>query len=92
LSDPFDPASEAGRVDFVAGEVHCLIAFALALAATHPNRAALRTQFEKAKEVAVAIAEPQMISESFLEGLEDVARRLNAALKGEGEFGGVPRN
>jgi hypothetical protein len=64
------------RTDFIAGQVHGLIAFALAIVATHPNPAALEEQLKTADLVATAKAGAEPVSEDFLDGMADVSWRL----------------
>jgi hypothetical protein len=85
LAAPDEDASEVDRLDYGLGEIHGLIAFAMSLAMTHPNRDALLANYESAKKVTGAIAEQQPVSELFLEGLEDVAKRLTRVLKSGGK-------
>ncbi len=72
---------EAHRVNFLAGQVHSLIGFALAVVNTHPDPANLQAHLEKADLAAVRVAGGPLVSDEFLKGMEDVAVRLRVSVE-----------
>jgi hypothetical protein len=82
---------EVRRVDFVAGQVHSLIGFALAVVNTHPDPANLQAHLEKADLAAVSIAGGQLVSDDFLKGMEDVAVRLRVSVESARQRRGAAR-
>lgn len=73
-------------VELVQGQVHALTAFALALAAAHPQRVTLRREFARAREAAIARTVAQPVSDNFFDGMNEVlellTRQLQRAEKG----------
>jgi hypothetical protein len=74
-------AEEAARSDFLAGEVHALLAFALAVARAHPNPAALLAQFLAAEQAGLARLETQLALDELVEGYQFVTDRLRVVLE-----------
>jgi hypothetical protein len=72
---------EARRIDFLAGQVHSLIGFALAMVNTHPDPAKLQKHLEAADLAAVSVAGGLLVSDDFLKGMEDVAVRLRVSVE-----------
>tara|TARA_R110001599_G_scaffold171353_1_gene362410 strand:- start:433828 stop:434196 length:369 start_codon:yes stop_codon:yes gene_type:complete len=64
------------RFEFVAGQVHGLIAGFLALIETHPTPDLLLQQLHKVHRAAEGRAIPTTISDDFLMGIDDVMLRL----------------
>lgn len=73
--------SEHDVSQYLAGQVHALTAFALAIAATHPDKNLLLSYFSRATESAMAQASATLVSDRFLEAIEDTSRKISAALK-----------
>ena len=82
---------EVRRVDFVAGQVHSLIGFALAMVNTHPDPTNLQAHLEKADLAAVSVAGGKFVSDDFLKGMEDVAVRLRVSVESARQRRGVAR-
>lgn len=68
------------RCAFLSGQVHALISFALATVETHPNKAALKHEFEMSSQVALARLENALTIDKAIEGFQDAAGRLLAQL------------
>jgi hypothetical protein len=75
-----DPTEETDRLDFVVGEVHALLAFALAFAKTHRS-AALAALFHTASQVALADLETRPATDGVVEGFQFAANMLRNALR-----------
>ena len=71
--------SDEKRLEFVAGQLHELLSFALAVINTHHDPANLEAHLKSADFAASARAGAQQVSDSFLEGMDDVAVRLRVA-------------
>ena len=68
--------ANAERTFFVAGQVHALVSFALALARTHPDRELLLRAFEKSSQEGLAKAEIALTSEQVIVGFQDTAAKI----------------
>jgi len=77
-------------VDFLAGQVHSLVGFALAVVNTHPDPANLQAHLESADVAATRIAGGAHVSNDFLKGMEDVATRLRASVESARSRKGTP--
>jgi hypothetical protein len=82
---------EEHRVNFLAGQVHSLIGFALAVINTHPDPANLQAHLETADVAAVSVAGGPLVSDEFLKGMEDVAVRLRVSVESARWRMGEPR-
>jgi hypothetical protein len=67
---------ESARLEFVAGQVHALLAFALAVIETHPSPALLEQHLGLAQQAGLARAESTLLPDDFLDGQRDVMDRL----------------
>lgn len=77
---PPDSADETDRLDFVVGEVHALLSFAMALATTHRS-AAFAAHFDAASQVALADLETRPAADGVIEGFQFAASSLRRALR-----------
>ena len=75
------PRDNDARLDFVAGQVHGLVAFALAIIHAHPDPTALMKYLKVADMVAEGIAGGSTVSDDFLKGVDDVSGRLESAVQ-----------
>jgi hypothetical protein len=69
--------SEIDRVDFLAGEIHALLSFVLAVAGTHPNRTLLKQHFEASSQVALAKIEMSEASDKTVSGFQYIAKEIS---------------
>lgn len=60
--------SEAERLDYLAGQVHALLAFACASIEAHPSPQILRQQFGRIEQIALSQVESRTVREAFLDG------------------------
>jgi len=82
---------EDTRTDYIAGQVHGLIAFALAVISSHHDPANLEAHLASVSFAAGARAGAEPVSEDFLEGMEDVAGRLRKIAEKARLRKGAPR-
>jgi hypothetical protein len=75
-------APEVQRVDFIAGEVHALLCFALAVSTAFSDRDLLCHQFEKTSQVGLAKLETSLVGDKTVAGFQDVCGRILGALQG----------
>ncbi len=66
------------NLDFIAGQVHALLAFALASVHAHPNLTLLSIHISRAEQGALGRTEATTVSDDFLDGEIDVFERLKA--------------
>ncbi len=64
------------RVAFMAGEIHALLCFALAVAESHPNRQTLKNEFEAASQSGLAKIETTLASDKTVAGFQEVSDRI----------------
>lgn len=62
--------------EFLAGRIHALLAFALALIETHPNLALLEQHLAAAEQAGLAVTEATLVPDKFLDGQRQVMERL----------------
>jgi hypothetical protein len=63
---------EIQRVDFLAGQVHGLLAFALTVINIHPDPANFQAQLEATDLSATGRIGAELVSDVFLEGMADI--------------------
>ena len=73
--------NEKEKLEFVAGQVHMLVGFLLAVIDVHPAVDELAGLFETFEQVTLANTEATLISECYLDGQLDISRRLKRRLK-----------
>ena len=73
---------ETENVQFIAGQVHALIGFCIAIINTHPSPAALSQHIEAVEHVTLAHVESTLVIEDFLDGVRNVFDRLKMAAAG----------
>jgi hypothetical protein len=66
------------KIDFLAGEVSALRAFALAVINSHPNLRLLRDEFERLSELQIGLSVPSTVTEQYLDGQRQAADVLRA--------------
>ena len=64
------------RWNYVAGQVHGLMALMLAVVRSHPNPAGFLREIELAQIAATARTEAEAVDDDFLEGLADALNRV----------------
>jgi hypothetical protein len=72
--------SEASRLEYLAGQVAALNAFAIALINAHPDLAALQAEYGRLAENQVALSSPEPVSEAYLNGQQQTAEPLLALI------------
>ena len=77
---PRRPA-EADRVDFLAGEVHALLCFALAMSEAFPDQNLLRELFEKASQTGLANLETTLVGDKTIAGFQYICERISVSLQ-----------
>jgi hypothetical protein len=70
---------DSENVQFLAGQVHALVGFGIAIINTHPSPAELSQHIEAAEHVTLARVESALVIEAFLEGVRNVFDRLKIA-------------
>jgi hypothetical protein len=71
---------ETENVQFLAGQVHALVGFCIAIINTHPSPAALSQHIEAVEHVTLAHVESTLVIEDFLDGVRNVFDRLKIAV------------
>lgn len=66
--------------DFLAGEIHALLTFALAAANAHPDRDLLASHFHRASQTGLAKTEALPVSDDVIAGFQFVATRIAGML------------
>lgn len=74
--------SERERADYLAGRIQAILAFALAAAATHPERDLLRVHFEISSQAMLAGIEVTLAGDKTVDGFQEVTERIFGALQG----------
>jgi hypothetical protein len=72
--------TETENVHFLAGQVHGLIGFCIAVINTHPSPANLSQHIEAVEHVTLARVESTLVIEDFLDGVRNVFDRLKTAV------------
>ena len=73
-------SSRSVRPDFIAGEVHALLVFALAAANAHPNRELLAAEFYSASQQGLAKTESLPVSDATVAGFQFVTTKIAGML------------
>ena len=71
--------TETENVHFLAGQVHALVGFCIAVINTYPSPADLRQHIEAVEQVTLARVESTLVIEDFVDGVRDVFDRLKTA-------------
>jgi len=71
---------ESENMQFLAGQVHALVGFGIAIINTHPSPAELSQHLEAAEHVTLAHVESTLVIEDFLDGVRNVFDRLKIAV------------
>jgi len=72
--------TETENVRFLAGQVHALVGFCIAVINTHPSPTELGLHVDAAEHVTLAHVESTLVLEDFLEGVRNVFDRLKTAV------------
>jgi hypothetical protein len=75
-----DDTRETENVRFVAGQVHALVGFCIAIINTHPSPAELSLHLDAVEHVTLARVESTLVIEDFLDGVRNVFDRLRMAV------------
>jgi hypothetical protein len=73
--------TESEKIEFLAGQIHALMGFALAVINTHPSPAQLSRHLDFAGEITLARAEGTLVSDHYVEGLQNVQDRLRRGVE-----------
>jgi hypothetical protein len=71
---------ESENVQFLAGQVHAIVGFCIAIINTHPSPAELSQHIGAAEHVTLAHVESTLVIEDFLDGVRNVFDRLKIAV------------
>jgi hypothetical protein len=72
--------TETENVRFLAGQMHALIGFCIAVINTHPSPADLSLHLDAVEHVTLAKVESTLVIEEFLDGVRNVFDRLRRAV------------
>jgi hypothetical protein len=75
-----DDTRETENVQFLAGQVHALVGFCIAIINNHPSPAQLGLHLDAVEHVTLAHVESTLVMEDFLDGVRNVFDRLKAAV------------
>jgi hypothetical protein len=75
-----DDAQETENVHFIAGQVHALVGFCVAVINSHPSPEMLGLHLDAVEHVTLAQVESTLVMEDFLQGTRNVFDRLRAAV------------
>src|SRR5215471_17337233 len=75
-----DDTQENENVHFIAGQVHALVGFCVAVINSHPSPEMLGLHLDAVEHVTLAHVESTLVMEDFLEGVRNVFDRLKAAV------------
>jgi hypothetical protein len=82
MSGDDDELAEVKRkIEFVAGQVHLLIGFLVAVIDTHPDPDDLARRFEKIEQITLARTEGVLVAEDYIDGELDISKRLKRAIE-----------
>ena len=73
--------TESEKIQFLGGQVHALIGFALAIIHTHPAPVRLPRHLDFVGQITLARAEGSLVSDEYLDGVQDVQNRLTHAVE-----------
>ncbi len=73
--------TDSEKIEFLAGRVHALLGFAMAVITSHPNPSLLAQHLEKIGEVNLARAEAEPVSDDYVDGVLDIKDRLKRAVE-----------
>ena len=68
------------RTFFLAGEMHALVSFALALAECHPDKELLKHEFAACSQSSLASLENSLTSDKALDGFHGVVAKIQTML------------
>jgi hypothetical protein len=72
---------ENRKLEFVGGQVHALMGFALAVIDTHPEPERLARAIDTFGQVTLARAEGVLVSDRYIDGIQDVMNRLKRGVE-----------
>jgi hypothetical protein len=75
-----DDTQESENVHYIAGQVHALVGFCVAVINSHPSPEMLGLHLDAVEHVTLAHVESTLVMEDFLEGVRNVFDRLKAAV------------
>jgi hypothetical protein len=72
--------TESENIRFLAGQVHALVGFCVAVINSHPSPAELGLHLDAVEHVTLAHVESTLVMEEFIDGMRNVFDRLKAAV------------
>jgi hypothetical protein len=75
-----DDTRETENIHFLAGQVHALVGFCIAVIHNHPSPTELSLHLDAVEHVTLAHVESTLVMEDFLDGVRNVFDRLKTAL------------
>jgi hypothetical protein len=69
------------KVQFVGGQVHMLVGFALAIIESHPDLRELERKFQMHAQTTLANTEAITVPEEYVDGVLDISKRLQTAIE-----------
>ena len=75
-----DDSRETENVHFLAGQVHALVGFCIAIINNHPSPSKLGLHLDAVEHVTLAHVESTLVMEDFLDGVRNVFDRLKMAV------------
>jgi len=75
-----DDTRDTENVHFLAGQVHALVGFCIAVIHNHPSPSKLGLHLDAVEHVTLAHVESTLVREDFLDGVRNVFDRLKMAV------------
>jgi hypothetical protein len=69
------------KVQFLGGQVHMLVGFALAIIESHPDLAELERKFQMYAQTTLANTEAVTVPDEYVDGVLDISKRLQNAIE-----------
>lgn len=73
--------TESEKIEFLGGQVHALMGFAIAVITTNADPAKLARHLDFVGQVTLARTENDLVSDTYIEGIQDVQDRLKRAVE-----------
>jgi hypothetical protein len=69
------------KIEFLGGQIHALMGFALAVINTHPAPARLSRNLDFVGQTTLAHAEGSLVTDAYVDGVQDVQDRLKRGVE-----------
>jgi hypothetical protein len=73
--------TQADKIEYLAGQVQALIAFAVAIISSHPDPELLAHHLDLLNQVTLASVENSLVADKYVQGVQDVQGRLTTAVE-----------